>query len=111
MLRNASTSYGWVAIGLHWLMALFGMFALGFSWLLGSFRSFNGHFSYDERKPEKNSVSVSIDTASLDAERNKHLRSEDFFDVSHYPKATFVSTSYANKMKNAGMLGAVAENV
>jgi len=32
MLRNTSTSYGWIAIGLHWLMALalFAMFALGF---------------------------------------------------------------------------------
>jgi len=32
MLRNTSTSYGLVSIGLHWLMALalFGMFALGY---------------------------------------------------------------------------------
>lgn len=30
-LRNTTNSYGWLAIGLHWLMALaiFGMFALG----------------------------------------------------------------------------------
>jgi len=80
---------------------------LGFSWILGSFRTFNGHFSYDERKPEKNSVSVSIDTASLDtnhAERNKHLRSADFFDVGTYPKATFTSTSYESTGKKTGVL-------
>jgi len=80
---------------------------LGYSWLLGSFRTFNGHFSYDERKPEKNSVSVTIDTASLDtnhAERNKHLRSEDFFDVAKYPKATFTSTSYESTGKKTGIL-------
>ncbi len=80
---------------------------LGFSWLLGSFRTFNGHFSYDERKPEKNSVSVSIDTASLDtnhAERNKHLLSADFFDVGAYPKATFTSTSYESTGKKTGVL-------
>jgi len=80
---------------------------LGFSWLLGSFRTFNGHFSYDERKPEKNSVSVSIDTASLDtnhAERNKHLRSADFFDVGAYPEATFTSTSYESTGKKTGIL-------
>lgn len=31
MLRNTTTSYGFVSIGLHWLMAvaIFGMFALG----------------------------------------------------------------------------------
>jgi len=80
---------------------------LGFSWLLGSFRTFDGHFSYDERKPEKNSVTVNIDTASLDtnhAERNKHLRSADFFDVSNYPKATFTSTSYQATGKKTGVL-------
>jgi len=80
---------------------------LGFSWLLGQFRTFNGHFSYDERRPEKNSVSVSIDTASLDtnhAKRDKHLRSEDFFDVAKYPKATFESTSYESTGKGAGIL-------
>jgi len=32
MLRNTPTSYGWISIALHWLMALamFGMFAMGF---------------------------------------------------------------------------------
>jgi len=80
---------------------------LGYSWLLGSFRTFNGHFSYDERKPVKNSVSVTIDTASLDtnhAERNKHLRSADFFDVARYPTATFTSTSYESTGKKTGIL-------
>jgi len=80
---------------------------LGYSWLLGSFRSFDGNFSYDERKPEKNSVTVTIDTASLDtnhAERNKHLRSEDFFDVTRYPTATFISTSYESTGKKTGIL-------
>jgi len=80
---------------------------LGYSWLLGSFRTFDGRFSYDERKPEKNSVSISIDTASLDtnhAERNKHLRSADFFDVSTFPKATFVSSSYEKTGKKTGIL-------
>jgi len=80
---------------------------LGYSWLLGSFRSFDGHFSYDERKPEKNSVRVTIDTASLDtnhAERNKHLRSADFFDVEHYPTATFTSTSYEKTGKHTGII-------
>ncbi len=80
---------------------------LGFSWLLGSFRKFDGHFTYDERHPEKNSVSVTIDTASLDtnhAKRDKHLRSEDFFDVARYPTATFVSTAYEATGKDTGIL-------
>lgn len=80
---------------------------LGYSWLLGSFRTFDGNFTYDEQKPEQDKVSVTIETASLDtnhAERNKHLRSADFFDVEHFPTATFVSTSYEPTGKDTGIL-------
>lgn len=68
---------------------------LGFSWLLGRFNDFEGEFVLDEDKPENSKVSVTIDVASVDsnhAERDKHLRGGDFFEVSKYPKATFVST-------------------
>ncbi|OIO68911.1 MAG: hypothetical protein COW19_09960 [Zetaproteobacteria bacterium CG12_big_fil_rev_8_21_14_0_65_55_1124] len=80
---------------------------LGYSWLLGSFRTFDGKFSYDEAHPANNKVSVSIDTASLEtnhAERNKHLRSGDFFDVEHFPTATFTSTSYKATGKDTGII-------
>lgn len=73
---------------------------LGFSWLAGRFDTFNGNFSYDEKAPEKSSVSVEIDTASVNsnhAERDKHLRSADFLDVAKFPKATFVSKSVTPK--------------
>lgn len=69
---------------------------LGFSWLTGRFDTFTGTFSYDESAPEASKVSVEIDTASVNsnhAERDKHLRNDDFLDVSQHPKATFVSTS------------------
>jgi len=80
---------------------------LGYSWLLGEFRTFDGSFIYDEAHPEKNSVNVTIDTASIDtthAERNKHLRSADFFDVEMFPTATFTSTSYKPIGKDSGVL-------
>ncbi|MDX8392297.1 MAG: YceI family protein [Mariprofundaceae bacterium] len=83
---------------------------LKFSWLLGSFRTFNGHFSFNERKPEKNSVAVNIDMSSLDtnhAERNKHLRSADFFDVEKYPTATFTSTRYETTGDKTGVVHGV----
>ncbi|MBU0501163.1 MAG: YceI family protein [Gammaproteobacteria bacterium] len=70
---------------------------LGYSWLLGRFNSFSGEFSYDEQNPAAARVRVEIDTASVDsnhAERDKHLRSADFFDVAQYPKASFVSTGF-----------------
>ena len=45
--------------------------------------------------------------ASIDsnhAERDKHLRGTDFFDVKKYPTATFVSKSFTPQGKDAGVL-------
>ncbi|WP_017444300.1 YceI family protein [Gayadomonas joobiniege] len=68
---------------------------LGYSWLTGRFNDFEGHFSYEDGKLAESSVKITIDTASIDsnhAERDKHLRSDDFLAVKNYPKATFIST-------------------
>ena len=64
---------------------------LGYSWLIGRFNRFDGSFTVDDHDTTKNRVNVEIDVASLDsnhAERDKHLRSADFFDVDKFPKAT-----------------------
>ncbi len=73
---------------------------LGFSWLEGRFNRFSGDFDYDEANPANNRVKVEIDVASIDtnnAERNKHLRDDRFFDVEKYPKARFVSTGWEDR--------------
>jgi polyisoprenoid-binding protein YceI len=70
---------------------------LGYSWLSGRFNTFSGNFEYDENNPDKASVQVEIDVASIDsnhAERDKHLRGDDFLDVKKFPKASFESTSF-----------------
>jgi polyisoprenoid-binding protein YceI len=80
---------------------------LGYSWLYGRFNTFSGEFSYDEKQPSAARVSVEIDTASVDsnhAERDKHLRSKDFLDVSKYPTATFVSTGFESDVDGNGTL-------
>lgn len=67
---------------------------LGYSWLYGRFNNFDGQFVYDEENPANSSVEVTVDTASVDsnhAERDKHLRSEDFLYVEEFPQATFKS--------------------
>ena len=82
---------------------------LGYSWLTGRFNQFDGDFSYDPSTPEKSSINVKIDMTSVDsnhAERDKHLRGDDFLDVKKYPEASFVSTSFEVKdAKNAIVSG------
>ncbi|MGO2012569.1 MAG: YceI family protein [Pseudoalteromonas sp.] len=69
---------------------------LGYSWLHGRFNTFDGEFSYDAKKPDASQIVVNIDTKSIDsnhAERDKHLRGDDFLNVDKFPKASFKSTS------------------
>ncbi len=76
---------------------------LGFSWLLGRFNDFEGEFTLDSEDVEKSTVKVTIDVASLDTnhvKRDKHLRSGDFFDVTKFPKSTFVSTKVEKTGEN-----------
>lgn len=73
---------------------------LGYSWLYGRFNTFDGDFSYDPASPEAASIRVNIDPASVDsnhAERDKHLRSDDFLDVKKFPEAKFVSKRVESK--------------
>ncbi len=80
---------------------------LGFSWLYGRFNTLAGDISNDEANPENAKVKVDIDVASIDtnhAERDKHLRSKDFFAVDKFPKSTFVSTGYRETGKDKGQL-------
>ena len=70
---------------------------LGYSWLMGRFNRFDGSFVYDEADPARSAIEVTVETASIDtnhAERDKHLRSEDFLHVAEHPQARFVSTAY-----------------
>jgi polyisoprenoid-binding protein YceI len=60
----------------------------------GRFSDFDGTIQFDESKPEESSVSFTIRTASIDtseADRDKHLRSPDFFAVDDHPTITFTS--------------------
>lgn len=83
---------------------------LGYSWMYGRFNGVTGSFTYDADTPAAAAVDVLVDTSTIDtnhAERDKHLRSGDFLDVSAFPKATFKSTGYkgdANGGKLAGVL-------
>lgn len=61
----------------------------------GRFTKFSGKIDIDEANPAASVVDVTIDVNSVstgDEKRDGHLRSPDFFDVEHYPTATFKST-------------------
>jgi polyisoprenoid-binding protein YceI len=80
---------------------------LGYSWVMGRFNDFDGSFSYDEKNPKNSKIKVTINTKSVDsnhAERDKHLKGEDFLNVKKYPQASFISTSFTPKEKNKATL-------
>jgi len=60
----------------------------------GRFSDFDGTIQFDEANPEKSTIDVTIQAASIDtneADRDKHLRSEDFFAVEKFNTITFKS--------------------
>jgi len=61
----------------------------------GQFKDFVGTAHIDAANPSASTVSLTIQTASIDtgvADRDGHLRSGDFFDAEANPEITFVST-------------------
>jgi polyisoprenoid-binding protein YceI len=66
----------------------------------GRFADFEGRIEFDENRPDVSSVNVTIDAASINTsepDRDKHLRSDDFFGVETHPTITFTSTRVAKK--------------
>ena len=82
---------------------------LGVSWLLGRFNEFSGEFTYDPAAgPGAQEIRVEVETASVDsnhAERDKHLRDDDFLDVDEFPTATFVGTNFSGDENGGTMQG------
>ncbi len=61
----------------------------------GRFTDFSGAIEADTAKPETSSVAFTIKAASIDtnnADRDNHLRTEDFFHVAKNPEITFKSS-------------------
>lgn len=103
---HAAENYAIDIKGMHAFIQ-FKINHLGYSWLIGRFNKFDGSFTYDAKNPKNNKAEVKIAITSIDsnhAERDKHLRSPDFFDAAKYPTATFKSTKYISKGKNSGVL-------
>jgi polyisoprenoid-binding protein YceI len=62
----------------------------------GAFGSFTGSAVLDADDPARSSAELTVEVASVDtgnAQRDDHLRTNDFFDAATYPQIRFVSTA------------------
>lgn len=69
---------------------------LGFSTTMGRFHDVDGTLNYNIKAPNKTQMRFVIETDSIDTAwkaRDKHLKSDDFFNVKKYPTMTFDSTN------------------
>jgi polyisoprenoid-binding protein YceI len=69
----------------------------------GQFKSYTGSVSIDPKDFTRSTFEGEIDVASIDtgnADRDTHLRTNDFFDVPNHPKITFKSTGIEAKGEN-----------
>lgn len=78
-------------------------FSIGFALgrVKGRFTSWRGTILYDPENPANSSITAIIETSSLDTgwpNRDRHLRTSDFFDVERYPTIRFQST----RLRRAG---------
>lgn len=75
-----------IAFSVHQLLGTVG----------GEFRKFDGTIEIDPKQPERSSVNVSIDVASIDTrnrQRDEHLSGPEFLDAARFPAITFRSRS------------------
>jgi polyisoprenoid-binding protein YceI len=62
----------------------------------GSFNEFEGSGHFDAEQPANSHLELTIQAASIDtrnADRDGHLRSNDFFDMETYPTISYRSTA------------------
>jgi polyisoprenoid-binding protein YceI len=86
---------------------VFSINHLGFSTYYGIFNDFAGSLDLDSAAPAKSALSVTINVAGIvttDRKLDANLKSDAFFDVAKFPKATFKSTSIELTGEGTGKL-------
>ncbi|HET6277573.1 MAG TPA: YceI family protein [Candidatus Polarisedimenticolia bacterium] len=78
-----------------------------FSRVTGRFAGIEGTITFDPEHMDTGSVRVVIDAGSIDTantERDRHLRSADFFDVANHPRITFESSAVRSEGGSRAMV-------
>ncbi len=73
----------------------------------GRFDKFSGSFNYDEKDMKSWDASAMIETSSINTaneNRDKHLRTAEFFDTEKFPQMTFKSTKVTDLKDNKAKL-------
>jgi len=86
---------------------LFFVSHLGFSTSQGEFLEFDGGFNFTPDDWSQSNVEVMIDTSSItmnDGKWDDHMKNEDFFNVTKFPKMTFKSTKVESADGKTGKL-------
>lgn len=81
---------------------------MGLSRVRGAFAEFGGTLMYDPADLTRSSVFIVISTASINtnvAERDKDLKSANFFDTEKYPRITFRSATVEKQPDGFAMRG------
>lgn len=76
----------------------------GVGTFFGRFNDIEGSFNLDAANPESSTMNFTIKTDKVDtanADRDKHLRSPDFFNTKQFPEATFTAKSVKKKSDGA----------
>lgn len=93
--RAAAAAEPYTIDGVH-SAVVYRITHMGVAPFYGRFNKFGGTFTWDESNPEAMSIDAKIDAESVDsnnANRDKHLKSPDFFNVKEHPEITFKSKS------------------
>lgn len=69
----------------------------------GAIGGLQANVNFNPSDPAASAIEASVDANSINTDnssRDEHLRSEDYFDVAHYPKITLKSVSFKHSNGN-----------